>query len=110
MEGMISFGNKRSYDDFKKQIPSPVLPLFNSIREYCFSLGDKVVEDVRMHRVVFCKSMTFRWFVDVEPQREGVIMKIQKNRKEPIQIIQVKKDQRISEFSQTIKEAFEEIR
>ncbi|MDH3657829.1 MAG: DUF5655 domain-containing protein [Nitrosopumilus sp.] len=110
MEGTISFGNKRSYDDFKKQIPSPILPLFNSIREYCFSLGDKVVEDVRMHRVVFCKSMTFRWFVDVEPQREGVIMKIQKNRKEPIQIIQVKKDQRISEFSQTIKEAFEEIR
>ncbi|MDH3835030.1 MAG: DUF5655 domain-containing protein [Nitrosopumilus sp.] len=110
MEGTISFGNKRSYDDFKKQIPSPILPLFNSIREYCFSLGDKVVEDVRMHRVVFCKSMTFRWFVDVEPQREGVIMKIQKNRKESLKIIQIKKDQRISEFSQTIKEAFEEIR
>jgi hypothetical protein len=110
MEGMISFGNKRSYDDFKKQIPSPVLPLFNSIREYCFSLGDKVVEDIRMHRVVFCKSMTFRWFLDVEPQRDGVIMKIQKSRKEPLQIIHVKKDQEISEVSQTIKEAFEEIR
>jgi len=109
MEGVISFGNKRSYDDFKKQIPSQILPLFDSIREFCFSLGDKVVEDVRMHRVVFCKSMTFRWFVDVEPIREGVIIKIQKSRKDPIQIIQIKKDQQISEFSQTIKEAFEEI-
>jgi hypothetical protein len=109
MEGMISFGNKKSYEDFKKQIPSSVLPLFDSIREFCFSLSDKVVEDVRMHRVVFCKSMTFRWFVDVEPEMEGVIIKIQKNRKEPIQIIQIKKDQQISEFSQTIKEAFEEI-
>ena len=106
---MISFGNKKSYEDFKKQIPSSVLPLFDSIREFCFSLSDKVVEDVRMHRVVFCKSMTFRWFVDVEPEMEGVIIKIQKNRKEPIQIIQIKKDQQISEFSQTIKEAFEEI-
>ena len=109
MEGMISFGNKKSYEDFKKQIPSSVLPLFDSIREFCFSLSDKVVEDVRMHRVVFCKSMTFRWFVDVEPEMEGVIIKIQKNRKEPIQIIQIKKDQQISEFSQIIKEAFEEI-
>jgi len=109
MEGIISFGNKRSYDDFKKQIPSQILPLFDSIREFCFSLGDKVVEDVRMHRVVFCKSMTFRWFVDVEPIREGVIIKIQKSRKDPIRIIQIKKDQQISEFSQTIKEAFEEI-
>ena len=110
MEGMIPFGNKRSYDDFKKQIPSLVLPLFNSIREYCFSLGDKVVEDIRMHRIVFCKSMTFRWFLDVEPQRDGVIMKIQKSRKEPLQIIHIRKDQKISEVSQTIKDAFEEIR
>jgi len=109
MEGIISFGNKKSYEDFKKQIPNSVLPLFDSIREFCFSLGDKVVEDVRMHRVVFCKSMTFRWFVDVEPERDGVIIKIQKNRKEPIQTIQIKKDQKISEFSQTIKDAFEEI-
>jgi len=109
MEGIISFGNKKSYDDFKKQIPSSVLPLFDSIREFCFSLSDKVVEDVRMHRVVFCKSMTFRWFADVKPEREGVIIKIQKNRKETIQIIQIRKDQKILEFSQTIKDAFEEI-
>ncbi len=109
MEGIISFGNKRNYDDFKKQIPSSVLPLFDSIREFCFSLGKNVVEDVRMHRVVFCKSMTFRWFVDVEPQIDGVIIKIQKNRKEPVQIIQVKKDQKISEFNQMLKDAFEEI-
>ena len=109
MEGIISFGNKRNYDDFKKQIPSSVLPLFDSIREFCFSLGDNVVEDVRMHRVVFCKSMTFRWFVDVEPQRDGVIIKIQKSRKESVQIIQIKKDQQISEFNQMLKVAFEEI-
>ena len=106
---MISFGNKRSYKDFKKQIPTSVLPLFNTIREFCFSLDDKVIEDVRMHRVVFCKSLTFRWFADVEPERDGVIIKIQKNRKKPIQIIQIKKGQKISEFGQTIKDAFDEI-
>ena len=109
MEGIISFGNKRNYEDFKKQIPNSVLPLFDSIREFCFSLGDKVIEDVRMHRVVFCKSMTFRWFADVEPEREGVIIKIQKNRKDPIEIIQMKKDQEISIVTQIIKNAFEEI-
>lgn len=109
MDGMISFGTKRSYDDFKKQIPSQVLPLFDSIREFCFSLGENVLEDIRMHRVVFCKSMTFRWFVDVEPEREGVIIKIQKSRKEPIQKIQIKKDQKISEFSQMLETAYKEI-
>nr|MDW7641119.1 hypothetical protein [Nitrosarchaeum sp.] len=76
MEGIISFGNKRDYNDFKKQIPYMVQPLFNLIREFCLSLGVNVVEDIRMHRVVFGKSMTFRWFVDVEPEKEGVIIKI----------------------------------
>ena len=110
MEGMISFRNKRSYEDFKKQIPTQVLPLFDSIREFCFNLGENVVEDVRMHRVVFCKSMTFRWFADVEPQKEGVIIKLQKNRKEPVEIIQINKDQQISEFGDLIKKAYEQIR
>jgi hypothetical protein len=53
--------------------------------------------------------MTFRWFADVEPERDGVIIKIQKNRKEPIQIIHIKKEQKILEYSQAIKDAFEEI-
>ena len=109
MEGIISFGNKRTYEDFKKQIPSSVLSLFDSIREFCFSLGENVIEDVRMHRVVFCKSITFRWFVDVEPQQEGVIIKIQKSRKEPIQIFQINKEQQILEFSEMIKNAYDEI-
>ncbi len=109
MDGIVSFGNKKSYDDFKKQIPSQVLPLFDSIREFCLSLGKNVVEDVRMHRVVYCKSITFRWFADIEPEREGVIIKIQKSRKEPVQIIKVKRNQKISEFSQMLKMAFESI-
>ena len=109
MEGKISFGNKRNYEEFKKQIPSSVLPLFDSIRKFCFSLGKSVVEDVRMHRIVFCKSITFRWFADIEPQKEGVIIKIQKSRKEPIQIIQISKKQEILEFGNIIKEAFDKI-
>ncbi|MEX2192394.1 MAG: hypothetical protein WD717_03305 [Nitrosarchaeum sp.] len=109
MKGMISFGNKKSYDDFKKQIPSTVQPLFDLIREFCLSLGENVVEDIRMHRVVFGKSMTFRWFADIEPEREGIIIKIQKNRKEVPQILQIKIGQDITELKEIIKNAFETI-
>ncbi|MBP0119385.1 MAG: hypothetical protein ITD33_00755 [Nitrosarchaeum sp.] len=109
MEGIISFGNKRDYNDFKKQIPYMVQPLFNLIREFCLSLGVNVVEDIRMHRVVFGKSMTFRWFVDVEPEKEGVIIKIQKTRKESPQILQIKIGQEITELKEIIKNAFDTI-
>lgn len=106
---MISFGNKRSYDDFKKQIPNIVQPLFDSVREFCLSLGENVVEDVRMHRVVFGKSMTFRWFADIEPENRGIIIKIQKSRKENPQILQVKLGQDIIELKEIIKNAFQTI-
>ena len=47
-----------------------------------FELFDeKVIEDVRMHRIVFCKTMTFRWFADMEPTQSSIIIKIQKERK-----------------------------
>ncbi|MFB5605769.1 MAG: hypothetical protein ACE5R5_01700 [Nitrosarchaeum sp.] len=109
MEGLISFGNKRNYNDFKKQIPNTVQPLFDSVRDYCLSLGENVVEDIRMHRVVFGKSMTFRWFADVEPEREGIIIKIQKSRKENPQILQIKIGQEITDLKERIKNAFETI-
>ncbi|EGP92834.1 DUF5655 domain-containing protein [Nitrosarchaeum koreense] len=109
MDEIISFGTKRDYNDFKKQIPSSVLPLFDSVRKFCLSLGENVVEDIRMHRVVFGKSMTFRWFVDVEPEREGIIIKIQKSRKEIPQILQIKTGQEITELKEIIKNAFETI-
>ena len=109
MDGLISFGNKRNYEDFKKQIPVTVLPLFDSIRKFCFNLGENVLEDVRMHRVVFCKSMTFRWFIDVEPEKDGVKIKIQKSRKDPIQTIQIKENQKILEFTELFKTAYENI-
>ena len=68
-----------------------------------------MVEDIRMHRVVFGKSMTFRWFADVEPEKEGIIVKIQKNRKEDPKILQIKIGQEIIELKEIIKNAFETI-
>jgi len=86
-----------------------VQPLFDSIREFCFSLGKNVVEDVRMHRIVFGKSMTLRWFADVEPQNDLIIIKIQKNRKEPPQIVNIKLDEETTALKEFLKEAYERI-
>ena len=110
MEGLVSFGNKRNYDDFKKQIPIPVQPLFDLIRNTCLSFGKNVVEDVRMHRIVFGKSLTFRWFADVEPQNDRIIIKIQKDRKEAPQIIDIKLGQDVTELKEILKNAYETIR
>ena len=110
MGNLIGVGNGRTYEDFQKQIPEPVKPLFDKLRIYCKSLDEKVIEDVRMHRVVFCKTMTFRWFADLEPTQSSIIIKIQKERKAEPKILEVIPEQELSEIESTLKNAFTTIR
>ncbi|HEV2193292.1 MAG TPA: hypothetical protein VGR54_06720 [Nitrosopumilaceae archaeon] len=106
---LISSGRTRSYDDFKKQISPLMKPTFDSLREYCLSLGKNVVEDVRMHRVVFCKSMTFRFFVDMEPQRDSILIKIRRDRKEPQKEFEIKAVQNLDEIKNLLLDAYNTI-
>ncbi len=105
MKELVSFGNNRSYEDFKKQISPNVQPILDDLRDFCLSLDKNVLEDIRMHRVVFCKSIIFRWFADIEPQQDSVIIKIQENRKVQ-QIIEVKSNEKLEEVKEKIQNAF----
>ena len=74
------------------------------------SLDNKVIEDVRMHRVVFCKTMTFRWFADLEPTEKSIVVKIQKERKLEPKILEVTPEQELAEIESILKDAFTTIR
>jgi len=105
MKELVSFGNNRSYEDFKRQISPNVQPVLDNLRDFCLSLDKNVVEDIRMHRVVFGKSIIFRWFADMEPQQDSIIIKIQENRKVQ-QIIEVKSNEKLEEVKEKIQNAF----
>jgi predicted transport protein len=109
MVGLVFSGNNRNYQDFQKQLTPLIKPLFDSLREYCFSLGKNVVEDVRMHRVVFCKSMTFRFFADMEPQKDAILIKIRRGRKEPQKEIEIKPSQDLKEIKNLLSDAYNTI-
>ena len=98
----------RGYDDFMKEADPKVQPLMDSLRKFCFSLGSNVVEDIRVHRVVFCKSFAFRWFVDVEPQNDSVLLKIQKSRRETA-TVELGLDQDLDKTQEIIREAYNSI-
>lgn len=106
MNTFFSSGNKRSYNDFKENISPQIQSLFDSLRDFCFSLGSNVIEDVRMHRVVFCKSITFRWFVDMEPDKDSILLKIQRNRKEPFSTMKIKADDNLDQVKDLLKDAY----
>lgn len=108
MEGLIS-GKKRTYEEFRATLPPNVVTLFDDLRSYCFTLGKNVVEDIRMHRIVFSKSMTFRNFADIEPQRDFIILKIKRDRKEPEKEIQIKLNENLDEIKKLLLEAYTNI-
>jgi hypothetical protein len=62
-----------------------------------------------MHRIVFGKTMTFRWFADVAPEKDTVVIKIQKDRKEPANIIEINLEQNLDDVKSLLKEAYETI-
>jgi len=95
-------GPKRTYNDFKKQILPELLPVFDDLRRFCLSLGSNVVEDVRAHRIVFGKSLSFRWFLDLEPSEQVIIAKIQRDRKEPFKTISVNPKQNQDEIKNQV--------
>jgi hypothetical protein len=108
MEGLIS-GNKRTYDEFRSSIPSSITTLFDELHSYCLALGQNVVEDIRMHRVVFAKSIKFRSFADIEPQRDYVIIKVKKDRKEPEKELQIKPNDNLDEIKKLLLDAYTSI-
>lgn len=83
--------------------------LFDDLRSYCFSLGKNVLEDVRMHRIVFAKSLTFRYFADIEPERDWLVIKIRRDRKEPEKILQVKPSDNLEEIKRLLADAYTNI-
>ncbi|MEX0656228.1 MAG: hypothetical protein WD154_01615 [Nitrosopumilaceae archaeon] len=72
-------------------------------------MGKNVVEDIRMHRIVFCKSIIFRWFVDMEPQEESIKIKIQVDRKEPQQTLLIKTNEDLEHVKELIRNAYNTI-
>ncbi|HXG74796.1 MAG TPA: hypothetical protein VNK44_08280 [Candidatus Nitrosotenuis sp.] len=103
-------GQTRTYEEFKRQIPPPLFSAFDSLRQHCVSVGPNVVEDVRAHRIVFGKSLSFRWFADLEPAQDRIIIKIQKSRKEPYAAFSVRQGDNQDEIKNLIREAYETIR
>ena len=56
------------------------LELLKCIRKEVLNLGNYIVEDVRMHRIVYGKKTVLRTFLDIHPARDGIAVSIKKSR------------------------------
>src|SRR5919202_5069204 len=59
------------------------LSLLN-LRRFVKSIGANVIEEVRPHRIVYAKSLTFRTFLDIKPGNNYLSISIMRGRNEPV--------------------------
>ena len=103
----------RDYDAFReRQVPGELRAAFDVFRKFCMSLGSDVLEDVRPHRVVFCKSMNMRWFADAKPADDQpiVVIKIRTGWRDPIRTIHMGPDGMTRDIRDAVESAYRKVR
>jgi uncharacterized protein DUF5655 len=83
--------------------------LLINLRDFIKSLGDNVIEEIRPHRIVYAKSLTFRYFLDMQPKKDSLIISIRKDRKEPAVEYIIRDNQKMDNIKTEISKAYTKI-
>ena len=79
------------------------------LREFVKTLGNNVIEEIRPHRIVYAKSLTFRYFLDVQPRKDILIVTLRKSRKEQVLEYTLKDIEEFENIKNLISEAYDKI-
>ena len=69
---MFVSGSRLPFESHLANQKEPARGMMLELRAFAMSLGPQVIEEVRPHRVVYAKTLTFRTFLDVEPAVDQV--------------------------------------
>ena len=84
--------------------------LLLDLRNFVKSLGENVIVEIRPHRIVYAKSLTFRTFLDIQPRNDCLIISVRKGRTEPAIAGTVKSIQELENIKRQIAEAYNTIK
>lgn len=110
---MSKFGFVSSGPPFEahlENLQEPARSIMLDLRKFTLSLGSNVIEEVRPHRVVYAKTLTFRTFLDVEPAIDHLIVEVRSGRQEPPARFVVKTQQELAGLKNAVAQAYEKVR
>ena len=84
--------------------------LLLDLRDFVKSLGSNVIEEIRPHRIVYAKSLTFRTFLDIQPRNDRLIVSIRKSRTETPANHIVRGEQELEGLKHEIEETYKTIK
>ncbi len=108
--GLLPSGNSIPFETHLEHLDAHRKEFMLGIRSFAKSLGPNVIEEVRPHRVVYAKTLTFRTFLDVEPAGDHLIVEIRSGRTEPPVRHEVRTQQDLEQLKSKVAQAYEKIR
>jgi hypothetical protein len=107
--GLFSDKHSIPFESHLDGLDDQTKTLLLHLRKFVKSLGENVVEEVRPHRVVYAKSLTFRYFLDIRTKRDSLIVSTRRSRKEPPVEHIVKDAEEMDNIKPAISEAYANI-
>ncbi len=108
--GLFPSGGRIQFEAHLEKLDEPIKSVMLDLRKFAMSLGASVIEEVRPHRVVYAKTLTFRTFLDIEPAVDHLEIEIRSSRESPPTKVMVRTQQEAEDIKKMIAEAYEKIR
>ena len=108
--GLYSDRSAIPFENHLEGLEEETKTLLLNLRNYVKSLDNSVIEEVRPHRIVYSKSLTFRTFLDIQPKRDCLTITLRKGRNESSINYTVKTADEIENVKLKVANAYENIK
>ncbi len=108
--GLYSDKSAIPFENHLEGLEEETKTLLLNLRNYVKSLDNSVIEEVRPHRIVYSKSLTFRTFLDIQPKKDYLTISLRKGRNESTVNHTVKTAEDIENVKPQIANAYENIK
>jgi hypothetical protein len=105
-----SLRNTISFETHLEGLGEETKTMLLNLRDFVKSLGNNVIEEVRPHRIVYAKSLTFRTFLDIQPKNDSITISIRKTRTGSPTVHIAKTEHELEDIKYQIAEAYKTIR
>lgn len=107
--GLYTKSPKIPFETHLYGLDEPIKKQLIDLREFVRDLGRNVIEEIRPHRIVYSKTITFRVFLDIKPTKEELIVSIRIDRKTPYTTYKVNHSLDLTDIKKEIESAYKNI-
>jgi hypothetical protein len=98
------------FESHLEGLKEEIKTLLLSLRNFVKSLSNNILEEIRPHRIVYAKTLTFRTFLDIQPRNDSLMISVKKGRTEPPTMHIIRTPQELEHIEFEITEAYKRIK